>query len=389
MENSQIKLKKKIKKKIHISFFIGSLGLGGTEKQLLNLINSLDKREFQIDLYILMDKNGELFKELDTSINVFLPKFKFRSRLKHFLNLVVNYLRIRKNKPEIIHCFLPFAYLVGGIIGVFINHQNIIMSRRSLNNYQQKFKLFPIKKIEVFLHKRIKLIIANAKAVKKNIIDEGAPKNKVKVIHNGFVKPKPQKEKSSNSLKKKLGIKEKSFVFLILANLIPYKNHRLVIEAVDSLRKIIKKEFKVIFLGSGQNEYKKFLKDLIKKRKIKKYFIFKNRTKYIYNFLSITNVGISSSQEEGLSNSLIEFMSFGIPTIATKVGGNSEITNNRNGFLIESNNKEQLVKAMKTLMSDKKLLNDKSIKSIKDSKKFNLKKMVKNHTTIYKSLINT
>ena len=377
MENSQIKLKKKIKKKIHISFFIGSLGLGGTEKQLLNLINSLDKREFQIDLYILMDKNGELFKELDTSINVFLPKFKFRSRLKHFLNLVVNYLRIRKNKPEIIHCFLPFAYLVGGIIGVFINHQNIIMSRRSLNNYQQKFKLFPIKKIEVFLHKRIKLIIANAKAVKKNIIDEGAPKNKVKVIHNGFVKPKPQKEKSSNSLKKKLGIKEKSFVFLILANLIPYKNHRLVIEAVDSLRKIIKKEFKVIFLGSGQNEYKKFLKDLIKKRKIKKYFIFKNRTKYIYNFLSITNVGISSSQEEGLSNSLIEFMSFGIPTIATKVGGNSEITNNRNGFLIESNNKEQLVKAMKTLMSDKKLLNDKSIKSIKDSKKFNLKKMVK------------
>ena len=82
-------------------------------------------------------------------------------------------------------------------------------------------------------------------------------------------------------------------------------------------------------------------------------------------------------------------MSFGIPTIATKVGGNSEITNNRNGFLIESNNKEQLVKAMKTLMSDKKLLNDKSIKSIRDSKKFNLKKMVKNHTTIYKSLINT
>ena len=57
--------------------------------------------------------------------------------------------------------------------------------------------------------------------------------------------------------------------------------------------------------------------------------------------------------------------------------------------IIESNNKEQLVKAMKTLMSDKKLLNDKSIKSIRDSKKFNLKKMVKNHTTIYKSLINT
>ena len=86
MLKSQVKLKKYINHKIHISFFIGSLALGGTEKQLVNLINSLDKKKFRIDLYLLTNQKGDLFKDLDDSIRVFFPKFKFKSILKHFLN---------------------------------------------------------------------------------------------------------------------------------------------------------------------------------------------------------------------------------------------------------------------------------------------------------------
>ena len=79
-------------------------------------------------------------------------------------------------------------------------------------------------------------------------------------------------------LKKKLGLNKNNFIFLVLANLIPYKNHQLVINAVELLQHKVKKNFKVIFLGSGSVEYKLFLNNLIKK-KIENYFIFKNRTK--------------------------------------------------------------------------------------------------------------
>ncbi len=387
MLKSEQKFKKNTSQKIHISFFIGSLGLGGTEKQLLNLINSMDKKEFKIDLYLLMNEKGDLFEDLDSSVRVFLPKFKFKSILSHFLNFVVNYFRIKKTRPDIIHCFLFLAYLTGGLIGILNNHQNIIMSRRSLNHYQNKFKFLPLRKIELFLHNKIKLIIANAIAVRKNLIDEGAPKCKIKVIYNGFVNTNDKQKESRDKFKEVLGIKKNTFVFLVLANLIPYKNHKLVIDAVDELRKFVKTPFIVIFLGSGKDEYKKYLKNLIQEKEIEGYFIFKNKTKYIKKFLDITDAGISSSFEEGLSNSLIEFISHGITTIATNVGGNSEITNNRNGFLIESNNKSQLVKAMKTLLSNKNLLKRKSLESKKDSTKFCLKAMVKNHTTIYENLI--
>lgn len=381
-----LKRKKKLER-IHISYFIGSLGVGGTEKQLLALLNSLDKKKFKIDLYIIMQEKGDLFEKLDKTINVYLPKFRSKSKVNFLFNFIINFYRVRKTKPDIIHCFLPFAYLMGGFIGLFTKNQNIIMSRRSLNYYQKKNKFFPLRIIENFLHKKIRLIIANACAVKRNLIEEGAPVKKIKVILNGFIKPKSVQNETSAILKKKLGVKKNCFVFLVLANLIPYKNHKLVIEAAENLKNITKKEFKIIFLGSGNDDYQKFLKDLIKNKKIQKYFSFREKTMDTHNFFKISDVGISSSFEEGLSNSLIEFISFGIPTIATDVGGNREITNNENGFLIKNNCGDALVNAMKTSMLNKKLLRMKAIRSKEDSKKFSLNKMVSNHSDIYRKLI--
>ena len=65
----------------------------------------------------------------------------------------------------------------------------------------------------------------------------------------------------------------------------------------------------------------------------------------------------------------------------------NEITNNKNGFLIENNNRDELVNAMKISMLNKKSLRRKAIKSREDSKKFSLNKMIGNHIEIYKKLI--
>ena len=46
------------------------------------------------------------------------------------------------------------------------------------------------------------------------------------------------------------------------------------------------------------------------------------------------SVFINLSSSEGIPVSIMEAMSFGIPCIATDVGGNSEIVNKKNGVLI-------------------------------------------------------
>ena len=132
-------------------------------------------------------------------------------------------------------------------------------------------KNFSIKGLNLLLQTQTQL---------KNIIEEDVTKEKVKVIYNGFVKPKTIPNESLNEFKKKLGVKKNCFIFLVLANLIPYKNHKLVIEAVHHLSKFVEKDFKVIFLGSGKSEYNKFLKNLITKKMIEKFFILEIKRTY-------------------------------------------------------------------------------------------------------------
>ena len=57
--------------------------------------------------YFLQDKSK--FKNED--FKMISSKDKFKSKIKHFLNFIVNLYRVKKSKPDIIHCFLPFAYM--------------------------------------------------------------------------------------------------------------------------------------------------------------------------------------------------------------------------------------------------------------------------------------
>jgi len=372
-------------KKIKISFFIGSMDIGGTERHVLYLINKLDKKRFDIDLHLLY-REGKLIKKVDKQIKTFTPTFSFSSKLKHPLNFLSSYLRIKRTNPDIIHCFLPHAYLFGGFIGL-IQKKKVVMSRRSLNTYQKNFKFFPIKKIERFLHSKMNLILANSRAIEKELRKEGVKKDRLKIVFNGIIPHANPKNETVSSLHKKLGLTKHFFIFLVVANLIAYKNHSMIINAVEKLGNDTNKKFKVIFIGSGNKTYEEHIKNTLSKKNLNKYVTIIKNSAEIYNFFKIADVGISSSNEEGLSNSILEYLSFGIPVIATNVGGNPEIINEKNGYLIKKNNHVQLFKKMKIIMENPKKFRQLSIQAKLDSQKYSFKKTISEYTSIYKNLM--
>ena len=117
-------------------------------------------------------------------------------------------------------------------------------------------------------------------------------------------------------------------------------------------------------------QYKRLLEDEVSKRKLRKHIIFIDQTKNIEDYYSITDVGISSSKQEGFSNSILEFLYFKKPVIATSVGGNVDIINHQNGILIENNNQDQLFAAMKKLILNKKEIARLGRGAEKDIKKY-------------------
>ena len=79
----------KNKKKIRI--IIGSLNVGGTEKQLLKIINNLAKRSWEIEL-ITLKELGVLGKHLNKKIKVNNLNVKFSFKLTKFFIIISYYI---------------------------------------------------------------------------------------------------------------------------------------------------------------------------------------------------------------------------------------------------------------------------------------------------------
>ena len=59
--------------------------MGGTEKHLLSLINNLDRKIFNIDLFLL-NEEGTLFKELNGFVRIIKPKQPIFTKFEHTIN---------------------------------------------------------------------------------------------------------------------------------------------------------------------------------------------------------------------------------------------------------------------------------------------------------------
>tara|TARA_B100000963_G_C22604747_1_gene661927 strand:+ start:819 stop:1904 length:1086 start_codon:yes stop_codon:yes gene_type:complete len=361
-----------LKRKILI--IIGSLDIGGTEKQLLQIISSLTN---YLDFTVLsFVKGGDLlddFKKL--RIKVLVPKKENKMilplRLLGYIYVILK--SFIKTEPDIVHFYLPQSYLLGSFLPYIFSKKKYIMSRRSLNYYQKKIPLCRF--IEKKLHKKMNLIITNSKQNYNQLInEEEVNPNKCCVVSNGV--------KIANIKKKK---EKKVIQILCIANFIKYKNHDMIINAFNRLPKSLKWSLNLV--GNDTDKIVDELKRKVKYENINKInFIKKNKN--ISKFLINADIGILSSNEEGLSNSILEYMSYGLPVIATKVGGNIEqIYNNRNGFLIEKNDYLKLSVRLEELIKNKlmrKRFGYESKRIVKE--KFSLKMEFKKYKKIYEEI---
>ena len=368
-------------KKIFI--IISELSLGGTEKQINTILKELSKtNKYEFHLITLLSK-GNYFEQFKNIDNIFLYNF-FNLEKKNFLKKIIFslfsiiYLKnlIDKIRPSIVHFYLPTSYLIGGSSIFFNSHKpKYIMSRRSLNLYQKNYLL--INKYEKILHTKMDIITANCQCIVNDLKNEGVKSNKIIKIFNGIKIYNNNKVSFFNN-------NNHNFNFLLLANYIPYKGHKFLIDSVLGLEQIYLKKIHITFVGKI-NKYSHEINKYIKKNSLKEIFSIKNYTLDTEKYFLRNNIGISVSSEEGLSNSIMEYMNYNMPVIATSVGGNSElIRNNYNGILVEYKDVHSLRNAIKYYIDNP----DEIMKHGKNSKKlliknFNLQNALDKHHDLY------
>lgn len=148
---------------------------------------------------------------------------------------------------------------------------------------------------------------------------------------------------------------ENSKIIMTACRLEKQKNLPMLIKAFVKLHKY-HSDYKLVIYGDGT--LRSTLKTMIENYKMNDFISMPGFTKNIHKEMVNSYMYVSSSNYEGISNSMLEALGIGIPTICTDcpVGGASMfITNKENGLLVPVNDENELFNAMKIMIENKEL----------------------------------
>ncbi|GAA0177304.1 glycosyltransferase [Clostridium sediminicola] len=281
---------------------------------------------------------------------------------------------IKKNgTPTIIHahCTLWGGYVAKILsdrykIPYVITEHSTAYARLLIKDWQAKYI------IEAF--DSAKCIIPVSNPLKELLMKYNSDENKFKVIPNvvdtEFFELKSDK------------LKSKKFVFLTVAFLSKKKSIDLLIKAFHKAFEGNKEVF--LYIG-GDGDEKESLELLVNKLKIqdKVKFLGSLTRNEVKEYMENADVFVLPSQVETFGVVFIEALSTGLPVLGTKCGGPEDIINENVGLLINKNNLDELVLALRKLYRDCKKYNPIALRNYV-IQKFSKKAIVSQIIKVYK-----
>jgi len=169
-----------------------------------------------------------------------------------------------------------------------------------------------------------------------------------------------------------LGIWTK-YVVGMVASFSIFKDYSTFIKAaITVLSKV--NDITFLCIGSGNSDvYKNSIP-----KKYKRNFLFLGAQNDVENIMSICNIGVLSSYNEGIPNTIMEFMALAKPVVVTSGGGIAELVEDEEtGFIVSQSDSENLSKYILYLLEN----SDRAIKmgalgKTKINKQFSINKMI-------------
>lgn len=181
-----------------------------------------------------------------------------------------------------------------------------------------------------------------------------APAEKVITIHSGVdLEKMGTTSVHSEKVRSALEIGENQVVVGTIGRLTSIKGHKYLVEAAQ---KIVASVSQVVFLIVGDGSLRKALEDQVKQLSLSSYFRFTGWRPDIPEMLSIMDIFVLPSLNEGMGRVLVEAMAVGKPVVGSNVGGiPTLISHGQNGLVVMPRDAEDLARALTELIKDQSL----------------------------------
>ena len=171
------------------------------------------------------------------------------------------------------------------------------------------------------------------------------------VVHTSIVVPE---KVETAPLREEFGIPTDCVLILYHGRIDPEKGLDVLVKATGLLNN---KNFRLVLVGRGSEEYTAHLRQLISEEKIEQQVLLAGFRHPVLPYVSAADFGVlASTVREGCPLSPQEYMSQGHPVVVTKNGGQREyVVEGRNGLLVPPGDVKALAEAMGRLIDDSAL----------------------------------
>ena len=346
---------------MRILYVIGSLELGGAEQHLLRVARELAKRGWRPEVFALTTGGALSSTFVEAGVPIYgatLPSWIVKllrtdravSWARFFLSMAMLWLLYWRKRPDATHFFLPSAYIVGGIASIFGPPMRRLMSRRSLNHYQLKNRLFT--KVEFLLHRRMDVACGNSKAVMVQLREEGFPASKLRLVYNGIELLPQFPTGHRDETRAALGVPADALVMSIVANLIPYKGHADLVDALALVAADLPQGWCLLCIGRDDG-IGNSLRQRAAEAGIADNILWLGSRRDVPEILAASDIGLLVSHQEGFSNAVLECMAAELPMVVTDVGGNAEaVVDGCTGYVVPAHDPQAMAVAIRRVVFD-------------------------------------
>ena len=360
-----------------ITFIVSTLEKGGSERATSTIANSLAKENYKVEIVTIHDsiKSYQLNKEIKVTSLSLAKNSKDNSifyKLKNqFERIYILGKYLSKSKPTHLIAITSDVLNASLVIirSLFRLKGKLILTIRS--NPQKARTKFQ-RKLIYFFYRFADKIIVQTKYNFQYI------SNIVKNVQIHII-PNPVKNNDLNYYQIN---DQKKYNFLCVGRLNKLKNHQKIILAFKSFVRLIDSNASLSLVGRDDGEKEKLI-HYSKMHKLEKNIIFHGETDDVEYFYKNSNIFIHFSKYEGMSNAILEALSFGLPVISSNHYGIDDIiSNDFNGLLINDLNVNDLFSKMSLLSKDVKLKSVLSNNAYNSSRNFSNNRIIKKWVNI-------
>ena len=369
--------------KPRVGLLIPTLDRSGAEKQFTLLATGLPRDEFDVRA-IALTRSGPYADELQAA-GIPLTVIGKRAKFDPF-----SFWRLRaelvRQDPDILHTWLFSANAYGRLCAHAIPRAKIVVSERCVDSWKANWQLW----LDRRLIARTDRLVGNSASVVEFYRELGVPPEKLACVPNG-IECEPDKGEGTRRGRREqllieLHLPPDSFVVGFIGRLAKQKRVEDLIWMVEILRQIRPQlQLVVIGDGPGRERLERFTRDIHCDRHV----TFLGHREDAARFLPAFDVFGLASSFEGMSNSVMEAMSVGLPIVASDIPPNRElIVQSETGFLFKLADTVGIMQFVRRLIDEPGLaeqLGQAGRERIQ--REFNIPRMVEGYANIYRELL--